>query len=90
VILGMHTVEEVEDMPVERWQGTAQPTVTAEIVDPFRDEFEAMLSAASWSDKQRRSLRSRYAGATASERADLCAEMHAHLNPQEQPTEVSE
>lgn len=79
VILGMHTVEEIEDMPAERWQGTEQPTVTAEIVDPHRDAFEAVLAAEQWTPKQRASLRNRYAAADNEGRAKLVADASAQL-----------
>lgn len=79
ITLGMHTVDEVEDMPAERWQGTEQPTVVAEIVDPHRDAFESVLAAEQWTPKQRASLRNRYAAADNDARAKLVADASAQL-----------
>jgi hypothetical protein len=79
VILGMQTVEEVEDVVADAWQGDKRPTVTAEIVDPHRDDFEAVLAAEQWTPKQRASLRNRYAAADEPGRAKLVTDATAQL-----------
>ncbi len=81
--LGMHTTDELEDStPDGRWATEVQqPTVTAEVVDPHRDAFEAVLAAEQWTPKQRTSLRDRYARADAEGRAELVANAQAQLVP---------
>jgi hypothetical protein len=79
VILGMHTVEEVEDMPTERWQGVPDAVVEPIEDDPLAASFEAVLSAEQWTASQRRALRTRYANADAEGRAKLVADAQAQL-----------
>ncbi len=79
VILGMHTVEEVEDMPAERWQGVPDAVVEPVEPDPLAASFEAVLAADQWTPKQRTALRTRYANADAEGRAKLVADAQAQL-----------
>jgi len=79
VILGMHTVEEVEDMPNERWQGIPDAVVEPVEADPMAASFEAVLAAEQWTPKQRAALRTRYANADAEGRAKLVADAQAQL-----------
>lgn len=85
ILLGMHTAEEIEDItprPLNDW-AAAEPdrsTVHAEVVtDPHRDAFEEVLAAPNWTDKQRASLRNRYAAADAEGRARLIADATAQI-----------
>ena len=79
ITLGMHTTDEVEDMPVERWQGVPDAVVEPVEVDPMAASFEAVLAAEQWTPKQRTALRTRYANADAEGRAKLVADAQAQL-----------
>jgi hypothetical protein len=83
VILGMHTVDEVEEIPNPQWQDERPPAIQATVVDPHRDAFEAVLRDGNWTDKQRTGLRTRYANADADGRAALIASARAQLAPTE-------
>ena len=81
ITLGMHTTDEIEDAPAERWQSATIPDAVVEPVeaDPLLASFEAVLAADQWTPKQRNSLRTRYANADAEGRAKLIADAQAQL-----------
>jgi hypothetical protein len=79
ITLGMHTTDEVEDMPAERWQGVPDAVVEPVEPDPMAASFEAVLAAEQWTPKQRTALRTRYANADAEGRAKLVADAQAQL-----------
>lgn len=88
--LGMHTTDELEDAgdTSGRWQTETQTPIVTEVVDPHRDAFEAVLAAASWTDKQRASLRNRFAAADAEGRATLVANAQAQIAPAQAETQT--
>jgi hypothetical protein len=87
-MLGMHSVEEAEDIlaPGPEW---VQPTPAGEsavqtpAVDPQRVEFDEGMTSPLWNAKQRDSLVKRYAAADAEGRAALIAAAKKQIAPQE-------
>jgi hypothetical protein len=84
-LLGMHTVEENEDVYATpaQWvssQPAGESSVTT-TVDSLRAEFEEILANPMWSAKQQDDLRKRYAVADDSGRQQLITNARAHVTP---------